>query len=161
MRQDNARRPRATSKARYTRLPRATSKARYSSLPGFYAADARRVRSRERDVGLWWRDDVGGPLHRAAWIAETGELYLARLGPSVEGEPGVELLAVVDDRERLESALAGWRERCGQPRSLSWLRERSARLGRRERLQRPRILSRAPLEQPRRPLPAPVGAGIG
>jgi hypothetical protein len=132
----------------------------YRSLAGFYRADSRRINSRELDVGLWWRESIDGPLHRAAWVSDTGELYLARLGPSVEGEPGVELLAVVDDRERLESALAGWRERCGQPRSLSWLRERSARLGQREHVQRPRILSRAPLEQSRRPAPAPVGAGI-
>ena len=63
MRQDNARPARATPKARYTRRQRATPKAHYSSLARFYAADARRVRSRERDIGLWWRDDVGGPLH--------------------------------------------------------------------------------------------------
>jgi hypothetical protein len=133
----------------------------YRSLAGFYRADSRRINSRELDVGLWWRESIEGPLHRAAWISDTGELYLARLGPSVDGAPGVELLAVVEDRERLESALAGWRERCGQPRSLSWLRERSAQLRRREHPQRPRILSRAALEQPRRPVPAPVGAGVG
>src|ERR1700752_3383135 len=134
MRQDNARRPRATSKARYTRLPRATSKARYSSLPGFYAADARRVRSRERDIGLWWRDDVGGPLHRAAWIAETGELYLVRLRPPDVGGGQVEVLAIVRHRDSLERALAGWRERCGERRSLGWLRARAASLDARDGL---------------------------
>jgi hypothetical protein len=30
--------------------------------------------------------------------------------------------------------LEGWRERCGEPRSLSWLRERAARLGSRVRV---------------------------
>ena len=116
MRQDNA------------RPAHATSTARYPSLASFYKADTRRVRSRERDVGLWWRDDVGGPLHRAAWVAETGELYLVRLGPPDVGGGEVEVLAIVRDRDSLERALAGWRERCGESRSLFWLRERAASL---------------------------------
>jgi len=101
---------------------------RYRSMARFYAADPRRRASRERDVGLWWRDAADGPLHRAAWVCDTGELYLVRLGPSEEGGGVVELLARVDDGERLERALAGWRERCGAPSSLSWLRERARRL---------------------------------
>ena len=101
---------------------------RYRSMARFYAADPRRRASRERDVGLWWRDAADGPLHRAAWVCDTGELYLVRLGPSEEGGGEVELLARVEDGERLERALAGWRERCGAPRSLSWLRERARRL---------------------------------
>jgi len=101
---------------------------RYRSMARFYAADPRRRASRERDVGLWWRDAADGPLHRAAWVCDTGELYLVRLGPSEDGGGEVELLARVDDGERLERALAGWRERCGAPRSLSWLRERARRL---------------------------------
>ena len=101
----------------------------YRTLAGFYNADERRISSREMDVGLWWREDARGPLHRAAWVSDTGELYLVRLGPGDEGGGRVEVLATVDDRERLESALSGWRERCGEPRSLGWLRERSARLG--------------------------------
>ena len=101
---------------------------RYRSMARFYAADPRRRASRERDVGRWWRDAADGPLHRAAWVCDTGELYLVRLGPSEEGGGEVELLARVEDGERLERALAGWRERCGAPRSLSWLRERARRL---------------------------------
>jgi hypothetical protein len=61
-------------------------------------------------------------------VHETGELYLVRLGPVEAGGGAVELLAVVPERERLESVLVGWRERCGEPRSLMWLRERAARL---------------------------------
>jgi hypothetical protein len=106
---------------------------RYDSLTGFYASDPRRVRSRECDVGLWWRDDARGPLHRAAWVSDTGELYLVRLGPSDQGGGQVEVLATVAERERLESVLEGWRERCGEPRSLAWLRGRAARLGGRAR----------------------------
>jgi hypothetical protein len=106
---------------------------RYGSLADFYRADPRRVQSRERDVGLWWREDVHGPLHRAAWVSDTGELYLVRLGPAEQGGGQVEVLATVAERERLESVLEGWRERCGEPRSLTWLRERAADLGDRAR----------------------------
>jgi hypothetical protein len=106
---------------------------RYQSLAGFYRADPRRVPSRELDMGLWWRDDADGPLHRAAWVSDTGELYLVRLGPAHEGGGEVEVLATVPERQRLEGALAGWRERCGEPRSLKWLRERAELLGERVR----------------------------
>lgn len=99
---------------------------RYRSLARFYAADPRRADSREFDVGLWWRDDAHGPLHRAAWVSVTGELYLVRLGPSEDGGGEVEVLAAIQDREALEQTLDGWRERCGEPRSLQWLRERAA-----------------------------------
>ncbi len=99
---------------------------RYDSLARFYNADARRVRSRELDVGLWWRDAEDGPLHRAAWVSDTGELYLVRLGPASDGGGQVEVLARVEDRELLEGVFDGWRERCGEPRSLQWLRARAA-----------------------------------
>jgi hypothetical protein len=99
---------------------------RYESLARFYNADERRVRSRELDVGLWWREDADGPLHRAAWVSDTGELYLVRLGPAADGGGHVEVLARVADRELLDAALDGWRQRCGEPRSLQWLRERAA-----------------------------------
>jgi len=97
---------------------------RYRSLADFYTADPRRIESRELDVGLWWREAADGPLHRAAWVADTGELYLVRLGPPDEGGGSVELLAAIADVERLESQLDGWRERCGEAGSLSWLRAR-------------------------------------
>ncbi len=123
MRHGNRRRP-----TRATRRTLGDADARYDSLSSFYNADRRRLHSRERDVGLWWREDVGGPLHRAAWVADTGELYLVRLGPEDEGGGEVEVLARVGERERLERALRGWRERCGERRSLAWLRARAARL---------------------------------
>jgi hypothetical protein len=119
--------------------PNAARRPCYRTLASFYNADERRIGSRELDVGLWWREEAGGPLHRAAWVSDTGELYLVRLGPQADGGGRVEVLATVDDREGLESALEGWRERCGEPRSLSWLRERSAKLGRRARRTRARV----------------------
>ena len=106
---------------------------RYPSLATFYTAEERRLHSRELDVGLWWRERHDDPLHRAAWVMDTGELYLVRLGPPGEGGGRVEVLACVSEREQLESVLEGWRERCGEPRSLTWLRERAARIGGRVR----------------------------
>jgi hypothetical protein len=109
---------------------------RYRSLTSFYNSEPRRIESRELDVGLWWRETVDGPLHRAAWVSDTGELYLVRLGPAEAGGGHVEVLATVGERERMECVLDGWRERCGQPRSLTWLRERAVRLERRSRARR-------------------------
>jgi hypothetical protein len=104
----------------------APSRERYDSLARFYNANECRVRSRELDVGLWWREELDGPLHRAAWVSDTGELYLVRLGPAREGGGVVEVLAQLEDRALLERMLDGWRERCGEPRSLGWLRARAA-----------------------------------
>jgi hypothetical protein len=104
---------------------------RHRSLADFFSADPDRIRSRELDVGLWWCEHVDGPLHRAAWVTDTGELYLVRLGPPDGGGGAVEILARVDSRERLEHVLEGWRERCGQPHSLTWLRERASGVERR------------------------------
>jgi hypothetical protein len=109
---------------------------RFPSLASFYSADAARLRSQEMDVGLWWREGAGGPLHRAAWVADTGELYLVRLGPAGSGAGTVEVLAELDGRERVEELLSGWRERCGEPGSLEWLRRRAARA--------PRAVRRSP-----------------
>jgi hypothetical protein len=117
-----------------TRKDRRPRPARYRSLTHFYTADERRVRSRERDVGLWWRERADGPLHRAAWVNDTGELYLVRLGPPDQGGGEVEVLATVADHECMESVLEGWREQCGRPRSLTWLRVRAGRLGKRVRV---------------------------
>jgi hypothetical protein len=123
------------------RQHRQSTPARYRSLSDFYAADPRRARSRELDVGLWWREDSGGPLHRAAWVSDTGELYLVRLGPCQDGGGGVEVLATVAERERLEGVLEGWREQCGGVRSLTWLRERADHLGERVRVAQVSVLA--------------------
>jgi hypothetical protein len=127
-----------------------TTAHRYPSLVAFYNADPRRVHSREQDVGLWWRDGADGALHRAAWISETGELYLVRLGPAAEGGGSVEILARVSDARRLEWLLSGWRERCGGVDSLRWLRRRLARP--------PKGAARSTPRPPRRAPHAPLGA---
>jgi hypothetical protein len=106
----------------------------YSSLSSFYTTDRRRLSSRELDVGLWWREGPDGPLHRAAWVSDTGELYLVRLGPEEQGGGRVEVLATVAEQDRLEGELDGWRERCGELGSLWWLRRRAGRISGRSRV---------------------------
>jgi hypothetical protein len=95
----------------------------YLSLGAFYAADKRRDISREHDVGLWWLgDDWHAPRFRAAWVAETGELYLMQH----EGTPGGGRVDVVatGTLEELENRLEGWRDVVGDWGSLRWLLER-------------------------------------
>lgn len=111
----------------------------YRSLSNFYLADARRIASRERDLGLWWRVGAHGPMYRAAWVADTGELYVVRLGPAEDGTGEVDVLGRARDRNELEQALAGWREVCPQPDSMTWLRHRAGALAQPEV---PRVLSR-------------------
>jgi hypothetical protein len=98
----------------------------YPSLIEFARARRRRLYSRERDVGLRWRD--GSALYRAAWVEETGELYVVQLGPTEEGGGHVELLAAGVIRDELERGLAGWAEAVHERRSLDWLRRRARRL---------------------------------
>jgi len=127
--------------AQTNRGARAPQRQRYPSLGRFYDADEQRLRSREVDVGLWWRQDTDGPLHRAAWVLDTGELYLVRLGAPGEGGGRVEVLARTDSRESLDDVLRGWQDQCGRPRSLSWLYGRAAKLRARVRPSgaRPRV----------------------
>jgi hypothetical protein len=101
---------------------------RYQSLSNFYRADSRRRSSREQDMGLWWRVGAHGPVYRAAWVRETGELYVTRLGPLQEGRGEVVVLGRVRSRGQLEELLEGWRDVCPQPDSMTWLLHRAASL---------------------------------
>jgi hypothetical protein len=101
---------------------------RYQSLSNFYRADSRRRSSREQDVGLWWRVGAYGPVYRAAWVRETGELYITRLGALQDGGGEVVVLGRARDRGELEEALEGWQDVCPQPDSMTWLRHRAAEL---------------------------------
>jgi hypothetical protein len=95
----------------------------YLSLAAFYAADARRRDSRERDVGLWWRSERG-PTYRAAWVQETGELYLFQHALTGPAGGAVHLVAGRFDAAELDRLLEGWRDRIGQEGSFEWLLER-------------------------------------
>jgi hypothetical protein len=94
----------------------------FRSLLDFLCQRPQRRSSREHDVGLHWRD--GGTLYRAAFIEETGELYLVQLGAADEGGGHVELLAGDLAQDRLDEALNGWRTEQDADHSLDWLRER-------------------------------------
>jgi hypothetical protein len=94
----------------------------YLSLAAFYAADPRRRDSRERDVGLWWRS-VRGPTYRAAWVQDTGELYLFQHALTGPGSGSVHVMAERFDSAELERRVDGWRDHVGRSGSLEWLME--------------------------------------
>jgi hypothetical protein len=93
----------------------------HRSLADFARAEVSRIHSRERDLGLRWRE--GSTVYRAAWIEATEELYIVQLGAPSDGGGHVELLGEAT-LEQLEEALAGWRDIVDQPDSLNWLRNR-------------------------------------
>jgi hypothetical protein len=105
------------------------------ALSDFYGRHPRRARSRERDVGLRWRARDHS-TYRAAWIADTGELYSVRHGALTEADR-VTVLARLD-AQALERALDGWRQVCdtGEPGSYEWLVERARDAGSASRTER-------------------------
>ncbi len=92
----------------------------YLSLGAFYASEPARRGSRERDVGLFWRSR-SGPSFRAAWVRDTGELYLFQHALGGPGGGSVHLLAPVMGEAELDARLAGWSDVCGREGSLEWL----------------------------------------
>jgi hypothetical protein len=99
----------------------------YLSLGAFYASAPARRGSRERDVGLFWRSR-SGPSFRAAWVRDTGELYLFQHALGGRGGGSVHLLAPRMDEDELERRLAGWSDVCGGEGSLEWLLARVQQL---------------------------------
>jgi hypothetical protein len=92
----------------------------YLSLGAFYASDPARRGSRERDIGLFWRSR-SGPSFRAAWVRDTGELYLFQHALGGRGGGSVHLLRPRLDEAELERRLVGWADVCGRDGSLEWL----------------------------------------
>jgi hypothetical protein len=96
----------------------------YLSLGAFYAANKRRDISREHDLGLWWLgDDWHAPRFRAAWVAQTGELYLMQ-HEGTTGGGRVDVVATASSLEEMERRLDGWRDVVGEWGSVHWLRDR-------------------------------------
>ncbi len=95
-----------------------------AGMRAFYAADPRRGPSLERDLGVTWKS-VHGTTYRAAWIADTQELYAVRHSGEAE-DATVTVLARLAP-EALDRALAGWRRiaETGLPGSYEWLLERA------------------------------------
>ena len=120
----------------------------YLSLGAFYAADKRRDISREHDLGLWWLgDDWHAPRFRAAWVAQTGELYLMQH----EGTPGggrVDVVATAGSLDEIEERLEGWRDVVGEwgSRALAARPPRPARGSRRSRASQPPVTADGGLE---------------
>jgi len=95
----------------------------FLTLNAFYSADRRRLRSRERDVGLAWRAEDGNTF-RAAWVQETGEVYLFRHGHEQDGGGTVHLLARRFGLGELHRELKGYAAVCGRRDSLRWFLDR-------------------------------------
>ena len=89
----------------------------YLSLGAFYASDPPAARSRERDVGLFWRSEQG-PTFRAAYVHDTGELYLFQHALGGRGGGSVRLFAERMTEAELDVRLAGWEDVCGRKGSL-------------------------------------------
>jgi hypothetical protein len=92
----------------------------YLSLGAFYASDPARRSSKERDYGLFWRSRQG-PTYRAAWVCDTGELYLFQHALGGRGGGSVHLLAPAMGEAEVERRLTGWADVCGREGSLEWL----------------------------------------
>jgi hypothetical protein len=118
----------------------------YASIEDFVREDLRRLGSREIDFGVLWRDSAAG-TYRAAWIEDTGELYVVQAGPPSSGGGHVEVLGVTD-RAGVEAALEGWQACAREQGSIAWIRRRAAAL--------PRVSQR-----PRRPPAAGRAGGSG
>jgi hypothetical protein len=95
----------------------------YHSLDAFYAADKRRCHSRERDFGLAWRGSHGA-TYRAAWVQETGEVYVFKHGHPLDGGGTVEVAQRRFGLGQLHARLAGYQDVCGRYGSLGWLLDR-------------------------------------
>jgi hypothetical protein len=95
-------------------------------IEAFYDQDPRRRASDEVEFGTEWRED--GQRFEVCWVADTGELYLMAEPYSrhelATASVTVEVVALVDGRDEIESLLSGWRDEMAGPDSLAWVRAR-------------------------------------
>jgi hypothetical protein len=100
----------------------------YASMDDFVRADPSRLTSREVDYGVLWRERRAvDRSYRAAWIEDTGELYVVQAGAPSAGGGHVEVLGATD-RDGVEAALRGWQSHCREEGSIQWIRRRARRL---------------------------------
>jgi hypothetical protein len=95
----------------------------YDSLDSFYSAYPRRHAGREREFGLVWTDPEHH-VYRAAWVEETGELYIQEQR-AARGDGHVEVLSRFSHAE-IERRLRGWRDVIDRTGSFDWLVARVA-----------------------------------
>jgi hypothetical protein len=76
-------------------------------------------------MGIVWRGP-GGATFRAAWVQETGEVYLFQHGHPLDGGGTVSVIERRFGLCELQRALQGFREVCGRAGSLVWFLERVA-----------------------------------
>ncbi|MDQ1475326.1 MAG: hypothetical protein QOE62_555 [Actinomycetota bacterium] len=109
-------------------------------LEDFYNADPRRRHSEELEFGTDWTE--AGARTQVSWIEATGEMYAMRdpLGglqsdvigdlrvtPVSDEQLTVEVLGVVNGRERATAVMSGWEAAMPEgDNSLSWVRDRIA-----------------------------------
>jgi hypothetical protein len=94
----------------------------------FYDEDPRRQASEEIEFGREWYEN--DERFEVAWVADTGEVYAmaepySRRGVSTESVT-VEVFAVIEGRDAINSVLTGWQDAMSQPNSLAWVRARIA-----------------------------------
>ena len=87
------------------------------AIEEFYDQDPRRRASDEIEFGREWSEN--DLRFEVAWVAATGEVYVmaepySRREISTESVT-VEVLAVIEGRDAINSALAGWREAMTTP----------------------------------------------
>jgi hypothetical protein len=94
------------------------------NIEEFYDQDPRRRASDEVEFGReWYENDL---RFEVAWVADAGEVYAMaesydRRGVTTETVT-VEILAVIEGRDAINSVLTGWRDAMSQPESLAWVR---------------------------------------
>ena len=95
----------------------------YRSLDAFYAADCAPpplARARHRPAVA----RRGQGAFRAAWVQETGEVYLFALGDPVDGG-GPSTCSSAASACASSSSFAGFRDVCGRHGSLLWFLDRA------------------------------------
>jgi hypothetical protein len=101
----------------------------------FYDQDPRQRASEETEFGgKWYENDL---RFEVAWVSDTGEVYAmaepySRRGVSIQ-PVRVEILAVIDGRDAVDSVLTGWADgmagcdvRARQPRMRACTRRRGS-----------------------------------
>lgn len=102
----------------------------YPSEEAFFAADERRRKSGESDLGVWWKGDdhvpgAYGPWWRVSIVRDTGEIYAMNQWTDEHRVLGK---VPVGDTDRTwddpaHEILTGWAQACGNE-TIDWVRRR-------------------------------------